>query len=126
MKGRNGPEYAHTLLLGMSSWSCSVNSWSFDRKERDIDSSKSRDKMKMIHLLAKHGAKWRPNDRKQIGDVRRSLLKMTSDYTAEFVWIMSGFKAGSREDIQELMRTPSIRKLTSKHERRINELIRTL
>jgi hypothetical protein len=121
-----GSSMIHTLLLGMSSWSCSVNSWSFDRKERDIDSSKSRDKMKMIHLLAKHGAKWRPNDRKQIGDVRRSLLKMTSDYTAEFVWIMSGFKAGSREDIQELMRTPSIRKLTSKHERRINELIRTL
>ena len=120
-----GSSMIQILLLGMSSWSCSVSSWSFDRKDRDIDSSKSRDKMKMIHLLAKYGAKWRPNDRKQISDVRRSLLNMTPDYTTEFIWIMSGFKACSREDIEELMRTPSIRKLTLKHERRINELIKS-
>ena len=121
-----GSSMIQTLLLGMSSWSCSADPWSYDRKTRDVDFTKSREKMKMVHLLAKHGAKWKPNDQKLISEVRRSLLKMSPDYTAEFVWIMSGFRACSREDIEELIRTSAIRRLISRHQNRINELIRSL
>ena len=104
--------------------------WSFDydwftreRKTKDIDSSRSRESLKMIHILAKHGAKWMPSDRYQINDARRSLLKMSVDYTVEFVWIMSKYNACSRENIEQLIRTPAIRRLIAKHQSRINELL---
>ena len=69
----------------------------------------------MIHMLAKNGAKWLPKDRSQIGDARRSLLKMKPDYTVEFIWIMSKYNASTRENIEELIRTPSIRSLICQH-----------
>ena len=104
--------------------------WSFDfdwftreRKIKDIDSSRSRETLKMIHILAKHGAKWMPTDRYQINDARRSFLKMSVDYTIEFVWIMSKYNACSREDIEQLIRTPAIRRHIAKHQSRINELL---
>ena len=78
----------------------------------------------MIHLLAKRGVKWFPKDRSQIGDARRSLLKMKPDYTVEFIWIMSKYNACKREDIEELIRTPSIRSLISQNQQRINERIK--
>ena len=59
--------------------------WSFDYgwfnrdRGRDIDSSCSLETLKMIHILAKNGAKWMPADRYQINDARRSLLKMKAD-----------------------------------------------
>ncbi len=51
-----------------------------------------------------------PADRYKINDVRRSLLKMTDDYTAEFIWIMSKYNACSRENIEQLIQTPTISK----------------
>jgi len=80
----------------------------------------------MIHLLAKHGAKWIPKDRNEINDARRALLKMRADYTVEFIWIMSQYKACCREDIQQLMRTPAIKALCSQHLAIIEELIESL
>ena len=67
-----------------------------------------------------------PQDRQETNDARRSLLKMTPDYTVEFVWIMSGFQACSRCDLENLLRTSSIRAHVSKFRARINELIATL
>jgi hypothetical protein len=82
--------------------------WSFDfdwftrkRKTKDIDSSLSRETLKMIHILAKHGANWLPTDRYQIDDTRRSLLKMSVDYTIEFVWIMAKYGSCDRDTIAE-------------------------
>ena len=67
--------------------------WTFDLdlysrgSRKDIDTSKSREKIKMIHLLVYRGAKWIPRDRNDINDSRRALLKMRADYTVEFFWI---------------------------------------
>jgi len=108
--------------------------WSFDysfydfyssgrRKWKDIDTSKSRDKIKMIHLLVRHGAKWKPGGEADISDARKSLLKMSPDYAMEFIWIMSQYNACNRKDIEQLIRTPSIRALISKHAQRINEMV---
>jgi hypothetical protein len=93
--------------------------------EENIDNWDSRDKIKMIHLLARHGAKWKPKDHRQINEARRSLLKLRSDYTVEFIWIMSGYGACNREVIEELMRPKTIRTLVSKQEKRVNELMET-
>ena len=106
--------------------------WSFDfdlfseRPKKHIDTSKSREKIKMIHLLVHSGAKWVLIDRNEINDARRALLKMKADYTVEFIWIMSQYKACSREDAEQLMRTPAIRALCSKHLQRIGELVESL
>jgi hypothetical protein len=94
--------------------------------ERGIDTSGSREKIKKIHLLARHGAKWVPAHRSQINDVRRSLLKLSSDYTVEFIWIMSGYNACQPEHLEQLMNPPSIRAHVDKHLSRIIELINTL
>jgi ankyrin repeat protein len=105
--------------------------WSFDydwftreRKTKDIDTSRSRETLKMIHILAKHGAKWRPTERYQINDARRSLLKMSVDYTVEFVWIMAKYDYCSRDTIEQLLRTPTIKRHVAKHQPRIQELLK--
>ena len=104
--------------------------WSFDYdwfgrdKNKDIDSSRSRETLKMIHILAKYGAKWMPADRSEINDARRSLLKMSVDYTVEFIWIMSKYNGCSRENIKQLLRTPAIRRHVAKSQPRIDELLK--
>ena len=67
-----------------------------------------------------------PRDRYEINDARRSLLKRKPDYTVEFIWIMSKFSASTRENIQQLIRTPTMRALLSAYQSRINELIQAV
>ena len=104
-------------------WSFDYDWFTRDRSSKDIDTSHSRETLKMIHILAKHGAKWNPADRYEINDARRSLLKMSVDYTVEFVWIMSKYDGCSRETIEQLLRTPTIRRHIAKHQPRIEELL---
>ncbi len=85
------------------------------RKDRDIDTFKSRESIKMIHMLVREGARWQPETSGFINDARRSLLKMAPDYTMEFIWIMSEYKATERENIEQLIRTPAMRALLTKH-----------
>lgn len=94
-------------LLSSMSWY--FDPYSFSRHDHDIDSSKSREKIKMIHMLVRKGARWEPRDRYDINSARRSLLKMRSDYTMEFVWIMTEYNACSSDAIENLMKTPSMR-----------------
>jgi hypothetical protein len=105
-------------------WSFDNNWFTGERNNRDIDSSRSRETLKMIHILAKHGAKWMPTERYQINDARRSLLKMSVDYTVEFVWIMARYGGCSRDTIEELLRTPAIRRHIAKYQPRIQELLK--
>ena len=88
-----------------------------------MDSSSSRETLKMIHILAKHGAKWMPTDRSEINNARGSLLKMKDDYTVEFVWIMARYNGCSRERVVQLLRTPKIRRHVAQHQPRIDELL---
>jgi len=136
MKGFNPGDYENNgtpliqALLTSMSWYFNPNRWdtwnSGRTTNRDMDNEKSREKIKMIHMLAKQGAKWLPKDRSETGEARRSLLKMKPDYTIEFIWIMSKFKACKREDIEELMRTPSIRSVINSYSARINDLLENL
>jgi len=98
----------------------------FDQRGNNTDSNEARETIKKIHLLAKHGAQWVPSERYEINDARRALLKMTADYTTEFVWIMSQFKACSRENIEQLLKTTAIRRHVAEHQSRIDDLITKL
>lgn len=132
-RGFNPCEYENSgtpliqALLTRMDWHFGINHWDIWRTDRiakrNMDNEVSRERIKMIHILAKHGAKWLPKDRSEIGEARRSLLKMKSDYTVEFIWIMSKYEACKREDIEELIRTPSIRSLIYQSMARVNDLI---
>ncbi len=98
--------------------------WSTSERKSDIDSSRSRETLKTIHILTKHGAKWLPKDRFQIDEARRSLLKMSVDYTVEFVWIMSKYDGCSRDTVEQLLKTTTIRRHVAKHQTRIEELLK--
>jgi hypothetical protein len=94
-------------------WSMSrdISSWNFSRNEKDIDSYRSREKLKMLHMLVRHGARWNPVERREINETRRSLMKMRPDYIMEFIWIMAEYNACPREAIDELMKPRSIRSM---------------
>ena len=64
-----------------------------------------------------------PRDRYEVNDARRALLKMKPDYTVDFIWIMSKFSASTRKNIEQLIRTPTMRALLSAHQARIKELV---
>jgi hypothetical protein len=67
--------------------------------------------MKAVHMLLAHGAMWLPKEPREIGDVRRSLLKMKAAYLLEFVWLLRAYRAARRRDVLELFRTPSVNRL---------------
>ena len=125
----SGTPLIQTLLRRMSIY-FSVKPWNMWRTRRNtmrnLDTDRSRENIKMIHLLAKHGAKWFPEDRSEIEEARRSLLKMKPDYAVEFIWIMSKYNACKREDIEELIRTASIRSLISNHSDSVAEMMLTM
>jgi hypothetical protein len=100
-------------------------SW-HQRNGRDkIDSTQARDKVKAIHLLAKHGAKWMPQDKDEIKHARRSLLKLKPGYAIEFAWIMSKYAACAKECIQDLIATPSMKTHLSRDWSRLQEILAT-
>jgi len=48
------------------------------------------------------------------------------DYTVEFIWVMSKYNASKPEFIEELIRTPSIRSLISKHSESLAKMIKAM
>jgi hypothetical protein len=92
-------------------------------RDRQLDTSESRETMKAIHLLAKHGAKWKPADRGTVNEARRSLLKLTPEYTVEFLWIMSRYNACNLESCQQLVSTPAMKSHIARHRERISQIL---
>jgi hypothetical protein len=121
-----GSDLIGSLVSGMSWRFDWWDDWRHRRVEKNIDSSSARDKMKMLHLLVRHGVKWNPCDGTEIKSIRRSLLKLTADYTVELIWILFGYKAARPEDIEELIKAPSMRKHIVNHLPRFNGLIQSL
>jgi hypothetical protein len=98
-------------LLRYMTFGPSVYSRFPDTKSTLIDSSHARERMKAVHMLLAHGAMWLPKEPREIGDVRRSLLKMKAAYLLEFVWLLRAYRAARRRDVLELFRTPSVNRL---------------
>jgi hypothetical protein len=99
--------------------------YDFKRPNQDIDGSKAREKIKMIHLLARFGAKWQPSD-EDFTPARNSLKKMKLDYLLEFIWLMGGYQACSREAVERLIKAPNIKKLISEKKDLIKKLLNVL
>lgn len=96
--------------------------WGLRSDRQGLDSDYARQRMRAIHLVAKHGGKWTPSE-SGIKSARRTLLKMIPDYTVEFVWIMSKYESARAEDLATLLNSPSMRSHIAEHRARLDELI---
>lgn len=101
----NGGCEAIQRLLESLRYSASTN----DETQKYLDTQKTREAMKIVHILARGGGKWIPHGKNQCNWLRRSLLRLSPEYTAEFVWIMSKYQACSKQDLQKLIGTPTMR-----------------
>lgn len=113
-------------LLHSMSWDFSFERpglWSETGSRNGIDSSRARERMKMLHMIVAQGAKWLPADKRAIGDARRYLLKMAPAYVLEFAWLMQHYNAARRRDVHELLRTPAMARLLSKERERAASIV---
>jgi hypothetical protein len=122
----NGGSSLIPQLLHDMSWAGRFHPWrrAWDRDK--IDTPEARDKIKAIHLLAKHGGRWVPKDKGDINTARRSLLKLTADYTVEFVWIMAKDKSSKPEFLRALTSTPTMKSHLGRHYARVVELVSSI
>jgi hypothetical protein len=93
--------------------------------DRGRDPDQARDILKAIHLLAKHGGKWIPKDKREITEARRPLLGLSPDYAVEFIWIMSKYQACTPDVVQALLSTPTIKRKVSGYSKRVQEIMST-
>lgn len=114
-----------TSLLHSMSWpTYSIHSnLAFLERSHGIDSHRSIERMKMLHMIVDAGAKWLPADKRTIADVRRSLLKMAPQYVLEFVWLMNTYQAARKCDVRELLRTGAMSRRISENRSRAKELL---
>jgi hypothetical protein len=101
------------------------NHFTHSRTEANIDSYRSREIMKMLHLLVRYAAKWEP-DNYGLKNSRWSLQKMDPNYAMEFVWIMTEYKACKIESLEILLKTPGMRSLIAQHTHRLDEMMNSL
>jgi hypothetical protein len=108
-------------LLNSMDWTFAVSQWERPLDGEKIDTAKARQCMKAIHLLFRYGAKWNADEKDHINSARRALLKLKPDYAVEFVWLLSKYRACSRESAETLISTPSMKRHVSAHSERIRD-----
>lgn len=113
---------AQSGLRGMD-WEARLRSLRGWGEGLHLDSHETREKMEAVHILAEHGARWLPQDAREVNDVRRSLLKLAPEYTVEFVGIMSHFRATTRENLDSLLRPKSITTHLTRCQQRVSKLL---
>jgi hypothetical protein len=118
---RGGCSAIHSWLSGLD---FQLDRWGWDARPKrgKIDSDYARQRLRAIHLVARHGGRWAPSE-DGIKSVRRTLLKMIPDYTVEFIWIMSKYKAARQEDLTTLLNSPSMRNHIASYRPRLDELL---
>jgi hypothetical protein len=123
----NGGCTAIQSCLQNMSWDqrYALDPWELDSNPRNMDTDESRERLKAIHILAKHGGKRVPDGKYEMNTVRRALLRLKADYTVEFVWIMCKYKSGSRESLEALLGTPTMKSHIAPHRARIQDLLST-
>jgi hypothetical protein len=78
--------------------------------------------LKAIDLLLQSGARWRPKDKSEVTEVRRSLLECQPEVTTEIVQRLVKSDACFPEVINELVRTPAIRNHLAPESRKLRLL----
>lgn len=68
------------------------------------------DRRATVQLLLEAGALWRPDDARQVAEVRRSLYECEADVTLELVERLVKHAACTQDTINDLLRTPAMKK----------------
>jgi hypothetical protein len=119
----NGGSSTTQHLLEQMGWDLSIFSrYGFDN-DKGIDTERTRGKIEALRLLAERGVRWVPNDRNDINSVRRALLKLRPQYTAELVLIMSQHRGCAKEDVAALVSTPAIQRHVSAYNAQITRML---
>ncbi len=78
---KSGGSSTIQYLLGSLEWGI----WRRDSffESHGHDSQECRDRMQALRLLVERGGRWVPEDQAEINTIRRGLLKLKAEYTAE-------------------------------------------
>ncbi|MFH1810612.1 MAG: hypothetical protein ABIJ09_17855 [Pseudomonadota bacterium] len=109
------------LVHWMALWFPPENGSPDDR--RLLDNDRARECMKTLHMLVAHGGMWLPGDKASTSDMRRSLLKLTADYTLELVWILGRYKAARLVDVKALVGSASMKRHVGGRAEELRELV---
>lgn len=110
-----GSSHIEVVLNSMSWWR------PHDRKK--VDTEETREKMKLLYLLIRHGARWIPTNPKDMNSVRRSLLGLDPDYTIELIWLLTKYGACDRSVVEHLLKSSAMRAHVAMEWQKINELV---
>ncbi len=91
--------------------------------EHRFNWDESVEKLKVLALLLKNGARWRPADKAEIISMRKSLKESPPDFSAEFVWLMAKYQACERGVMKMLFNPEGFRIHVHSHLGRIIDLI---
>lgn len=94
--------------------------------EHRFNWDESVEKLKVLTLLLKSGARWRPGERAEINSMRRSLKESPPDFSAEFVWLLVKYQAAECGVVEELFKPDGFRIHVREHLGRIIDLIERL
>ena len=100
--------------------------WSVPHGAKNVDTAQTREKMKLLYLLVRHGARWIPEDPKDMNCIRRTMLALDRDYTVELVWLMAKHGACERSVMEHLLKSPAMRAHVVVDWPRIRELVARL
>jgi hypothetical protein len=67
-----------------------------------------------LEALFERGAIWKPDDRRQMDSVRKTLCECDADVTVEWLKLLAKHKAASEETIRDLLSTPRMREHLAK------------
>lgn len=91
-----------------------------------MDSSGARQRIKLLHTVVQRGALWIPEEQREITEMRRTLRQYATDYTVEFIWIMSRYGACSRADADQLIRGNILMSASAEDMERVRALLEAL
>lgn len=119
----DGGTTAISHLVMRMSWCYPTDILGYLNDRRPIDTQEARDCMKSVHMLVARGARWLPTDKAKLKDIRRCLLKLTTDYTLELVWILGKYGAARRQDVKDLVMPTSMQRHLGDRMKELHELV---
>lgn len=93
---------------------------------RHVDASAVAEKARILELILKRGARWRPVDKSEFQGMRKAMNKMDSGATFDFVRLLVKHRACERATLDELFRPESLRVHCWKHIGAIYDLMERL
>ncbi|MEZ6036537.1 MAG: ankyrin repeat domain-containing protein [Planctomycetota bacterium] len=100
--------------------------WGSHDRNGPGDSWTLRNRMGLIHMLLAHGARWLPENKQAIANVRKPLLKLVPAFSMEFAWLMKQYGAARRADVRDLVGSPTMRRHLSEDRAALERILEAM